>query len=52
MPREARWEHLRSKARQPSIGQVVDLAMEPVGRDNPILKDILPKDYAPPVLNP
>ncbi|MDE2835222.1 MAG: class I SAM-dependent DNA methyltransferase [Bacteroidota bacterium] len=51
VPLEARWANLRSKARQPAIGQVVDVAMERVERDNPILKGILPKDYARPVLN-
>ncbi|MDI6773352.1 MAG: class I SAM-dependent DNA methyltransferase [bacterium] len=46
VPREARWARLQAHARQPTIGQVVDEAMEAVERDNPSLKGILPKDYA------
>ena len=45
VPREARWQHLRDQARQPSIGRLVDDAMTTVERDNPALRDVLPKDY-------
>ena len=45
VPREARWQHLRDQARQPSIGRLVDDAMTAVERDNPALRDVLPKDY-------
>ena len=51
VPREARWDNLRDLARQPSIGPVMDVAMERVESNNPILKDILPKEYARPDLN-
>ena len=51
VPREARWAHLRTQARQPTIGQTVDDAMAGVERDNPALKDVLPKDYARPALD-
>ena len=51
VPREARWGHLKAQARQPSIGQLVDEAMAGVERDNPALKDVLPKDYARPALD-
>ena len=46
VPAEARWEKLRAGARQPEIGQFVDDAMSGIERDNPALKDVLPKDYA------
>ena len=46
VPAEARWEKLRAGARQPVIGQLVDDAMSGIERDNPALKDVLPKDYA------
>ena len=46
VPPEARWPYLRSQARQPNIGRLVDDAMVAVERDNPALKDVLPKDYA------
>ncbi len=51
VPPEARWERLRQNARQPTIGQIVDEAMEAVERDNPSLRGVLPKDYARPALD-
>ena len=51
VPREARWGHLKAQARQPTIGQLVDDAMAAIERDNPVLKDVLPKDYARPALD-
>ena len=51
VPPEARWAHLSGQARQPTIGQTVDDAMVGVERDNPVLKDVLPKDYARPALD-
>ena len=48
VPQEARWPHLKAQARQPTIGQLVDGAMAGIERDNPALKDVLPKDYARP----
>ena len=51
VPVEARWSRLKEQARQPTIGQVVDEAMAGIERDNPALKDVLPKDYARPSLD-
>ena len=51
VPQEARWGHLKGQARQPTIGQTVDAAMEAIERDNPALKDVLPKNYARPALD-
>ena len=51
VPQKARWSHLKEQARQPTIGQVVDDAMSAIERDNPALKDVLPKDYARPALD-
>ena len=51
VPVEARWSCLKEQARQPTIGQVVDEAMAGIERDNPALKDVLPKDYARPILD-
>ena len=45
VPPEARWQYLQSQARQPTIGRLVDEAMTAVERDNPALKDVLPKEY-------
>ena len=51
VPADARWSHLQAKAKQPSIGKVVDDAMVAIERDNPRLKGVLPKDYARPGLD-
>ena len=51
VPQEARWVNLQAQARQPKIGQTVDRAMAAIERDNPALKDVLPKDYARPALD-
>ena len=44
-------EHLKAQAQQPTIGQTVDKAMAAIERDNPALKEVLPKDYARPALD-
>jgi type I restriction enzyme M protein len=51
VPPEARWSHLKAKARQPEIGRLVDDAMAAIERDNPALAGVLPKDYARPALD-
>ena len=51
VPPEASWAHLKAQARQSTIGQLVDGAMTGIERDNPALKDVLPKDYARPALD-
>jgi type I restriction enzyme M protein len=51
VPPEARWQHIKAQARQPTIGQLVDDAMAGIERDNPALKGVLPKDYARPALD-
>ena len=45
VPAEARWPNLQAQARQPTIGRAVDDAMTAIERDNPVLRDVLPKDY-------
>ena len=51
VPSEARWQHVQAQARQPSIGQTVDAAMVAIERDNPSVRDVLPKEYARPALD-
>jgi len=51
VPPEARWQHLKAQARQPTVGQLVDDAMTAIERDNATLKGVLPKDYARPALD-
>jgi type I restriction enzyme M protein len=51
VPPEARWSHLKAQATQPTIGRLVDDAMEGIERDNPSLSGVLPKDFARPALD-
>ena len=51
VPPEARWTHLKAQARQATIGRLVDDAMAGIERDNPVLKSVLPKEYARPALD-
>ena len=51
VPPEARWQYLKNQTRQPGIGRLIDDAMIAIERDNPALKDVLPKDYARPALD-
>ncbi len=51
VPPDARWGHFRAQARQPSIGQIVDDAMAAIKRENPAVKEVLPRDYARPALD-
>ena len=41
----------KRKRGRPTIGRAVDDAMAAIERDNPALKDVLPKDYARPALD-
>jgi len=51
VPEKARWSFLKENAPQPTIGSIVDDAMEAIEKDNPTLKGVLPKDYARPGLD-
>jgi type I restriction enzyme M protein len=46
VPERARWEFLRSQAKQPNIGVLLDSAMDEIEKENPTLKGVLPKAYA------
>jgi len=52
VPPAARWSHLLSKAKQPTIGKTVDEAMDAIEKENPVLKGVLPKVYARQNLDP
>lgn len=52
VPEIARWSYLQSKATLPDIGKVVDSAMDAIEKDNPLLKDVLPKVFARGNLDP
>jgi type I restriction enzyme M protein len=51
VPKEARWSFLQGKAKQPTIGKLIDDAMVAIERDNRSLKGVLPRDYARPALD-
>jgi len=51
VPPEARWDYLQKNAKQPTIGKIVDDAMDAIERDNSSLKGVLPRDYARPALD-
>lgn len=51
VPKEARWEYIKSNAKQPTIGQVIDEAMVAIEKENPSLKGVLPKNYARPEID-
>jgi type I restriction enzyme M protein len=51
VPKEARWLHLQAKAKQSTIGKLIDEAMTAIEKANPGLKGVLPKDYNRPALD-
>ena len=46
VPEKARWGFLRKNAKQPTVGKIVDDAMDEIEKDNSSLKGVLPKNYA------
>ena len=52
VPEISRWSYLLSKAKLPTIGKEVDNAMDAIEKDNPSLRDVLPKVFARGNLDP
>ncbi|MFC1510563.1 N-6 DNA methylase [Candidatus Omnitrophota bacterium] len=52
VPEIARWNYLRSSAKLPKIGKIVDDAMDVIEKENPSLNGVLPKVYARGNLDP
>jgi type I restriction enzyme M protein len=46
VPQKARWDYLQNNAKQPHIGKLIDDAMTEIENINPVLKGVLPKNYA------
>ena len=46
VPMNARWDYLQDLAKQPEIGVLIDSAMDLIEVENPVLKGVLPKQYA------
>lgn len=51
VPQQARWETVSYAAHTPEIGKAIDKAMELIEKENPRLKNILPKGFARPELD-
>ena len=51
VPEKARWAFLQANAKQPTIGILIDQAMDAIEKINDNLKGILPKNYADPDLD-
>jgi type I restriction enzyme M protein len=51
VPQNARWTFLQNNAKQPTIGRLIDDAMDAIEKENPSLKGVLPKDFARPSLD-
>ncbi len=52
VPQEARWESLRTQAKQPDIGSLVDKAMAMIENENPSLRGKLDKRFGRAQLGP
>lgn len=52
VPKDARWSSLRDQATHPTIGKIVDSAMDALEKENSDLKGVLPKVYARQNLDP
>ena len=45
VPADARWKVLQDNAAKEEIGNLIDVAMEAIEKDNPTLKNMLPTNY-------
>ena len=45
VPQVARWSHIHNSAKLPSVGEIIDEAMEAIEKENKELKNVLPKVY-------
>jgi len=51
VPEQARWRNLQAKAKLPTIWQELDDAMEAIEKENPELRNVLPKVFGKPNLD-
>lgn len=51
VPQKARWDYITEKADSKDLGNIINDAMVMIEKENPSLKDVLPKDFARPQLN-
>ena len=52
VPQQARWSHIQGLATQPTIGRVLDDAMDTIVEANPVLDGALPRPFGLPALDP
>lgn len=52
VPENARWLYLQNRAKDPTIGKILDAAMDAIEKENPSLRNVLPKVYAGGNLDP
>jgi type I restriction enzyme M protein len=45
VPADARWDAIQARAKLPSIGQDIDLAMDLIEKENPVIRGVLPRNY-------
>ena len=46
VPKEARWGYINRNSKKPEVGQIIDHAMLMIEKENPTLKNVLPKNYS------
>ena len=51
VPEQARWKNIQAKAKLPTIGQELDDAMDAIEKENPELRNVLPKVFGKPNLD-
>lgn len=51
LPPESRWGVIAAAAHKPEIGKIIDAAMLAIEKENPTLKNVLPKNFANPDLD-
>jgi type I restriction enzyme M protein len=51
VPQTARWDFIQASAKLPTIGKLIDDAMDAIEKENPSLRGVLNKNYARPDLD-
>lgn len=51
VPEKARWKNIHARAKLPTIGEELDDAMEAIEKENPELRNVLPKVFGKPNLD-
>ena len=46
VPTDARWEAIQARAKLPTIGTDIDTAMDLIEKENPVIRGVLPRNYA------